>query len=164
MKEIDIKLKTYTDLYIGIVVSNYNALITQRLLDGAHNILLKEGVPSDNINLVRVPGAFEIPYAASCLAKDKIYAVDVIICIGAIIRGETAHFEYISNECSLGSGLVSILFGKPVIFSVLTTDNVNQAMERSGGRSGNKGEEAARAALQMAGIKRKFDPGGKPFI
>ena len=162
MKEIDIKLKTYTNLSIGIVVSNYNALITQRLLDGAHNILLKEGVPSDNINLVRVPGAFEIPYAASCLAKDKIH--DVIICIGAIIRGETAHFEYISNECSLGSGLVSILFGIPVIFSVLTTDNVNQAMERSGGRSGNKGEEAARAALQMAGIKRKFDPGGKPFI
>ena len=162
MKEIDIKLKNHSTLTIGIVISNYNTLITQRLLDGAHEILLKEGVSSNNIHLLRVPGAFEIPYAASCLAKKKLY--DAIICIGAVIRGETPHFEYIAEQCSLGSGLVSVLFGVPVIFSVLTSDDVNQAMERSGGKSGNKGEEGARAAVQMAGIKREFITDSNPFI
>ena len=135
------------DCSIGIVVSKFNEPITRRLEVGALEVLQQLGIPSDQIHLARVPGAFELPLVAKALAQSK--QVDAVICLGAVIRGETAHFEYISEQASQGIGKVSLETGIPIIFGVLTTNTVDQAMQRSESSERNKGAEAARTAVEM---------------
>lgn len=139
---------------IGIVVSKFNEIVTSRLLSGAEEILQQLGTASEQIHLVRVPGAFELPIAAKALATSQ--QVDAVICLGAVIRGETPHFEYISEHASRGIGDVSLETGIPVIFGVLTTNTVEQAMERSGASERNKGADAARTAIEMISLLKQL--------
>jgi len=142
------------DCSIGIVVSKFNEIVTSRLLSGAEETLQQLGTASEQIHLVRVPGAFELPIAAKALATSQ--QVDAVICLGAVIRGETAHFEYISEQASRGIGNVSLETGIPVIFGVLTTNTVEQAMERSGASERNKGADAARTAIEMISLLKQL--------
>lgn len=136
---------------IAIVRSEWNDEITSNLANGAEEALLENGVPSDGIFKLDVPGAFELPLAAQWLAeKDNI---DAVICIGTVIRGETAHFDYVCQGVAHGIKDVSLKTGKPVIFGVLTDDNKQQSIDRSGGIHGNKGIEAGITALKMLGLK-----------
>ncbi len=138
------------DCSIGIVVSKFNEPITSRLEVGALEALEQLGIPTDHIHVARVPGAFELPLAAKALAQSQ--QVDAVICLGAVIRGETAHFEYISEQASHGIGRVSLDTGIPIVFGVLTTNTVDQAMERSESSERNKGAEAARTAVEMVSL------------
>ncbi len=135
---------------IAIVVSRFNEFVTTRLLDGAVDGLTRTGVADDDITVVRVPGAFEIPLAAKRLATSGTY--QAVVCLGAVIRGETPHFEYISAEAARGIAQASLESNVPVIFGVITTETVEQAMERSGTKDGNRGFEAALAAVEMASL------------
>lgn len=135
---------------IAIVVSRFNEFVTTRLLDGAVDGLTRTGVADDDITVVRVPGAFEIPFAAKRLATSGTY--QAVVCLGAVIRGETPHFEYISAEAARGIAQASLESNVPVIFGVITTETVEQAMERSGTKDGNRGFEAALAAVEMASL------------
>jgi 6,7-dimethyl-8-ribityllumazine synthase len=137
-----------TDCLVAIVVSTFNEVVTSRLLAAAESTLTQLGTPQNHIQVVRVPGAFEIPLIAKTLAQSRRF--DAIICLGAVIRGETPHFDYICAETSRGIGRASLETGIPVIFGVLTTDTVDQAMERSGPPERNKGADAARTAIEMA--------------
>jgi 6,7-dimethyl-8-ribityllumazine synthase len=137
-------------LKFGIIASRFNDFITARLLDGALDGLLRHGAAEADIEVVRVPGAFEIPLAAQRMANAKRY--DAVICLGAVIRGATPHFEYVSAEVSKGVAAVSMNAGIPVIFGVLTTDTIEQAVERAGSKSGNKGWDAALSAVEMANL------------
>ena len=139
---------------IGIVVSKFNEPVTSRLLAGAQETLQQLGTDTDHTQLVRVPGAFELPLAAQALAQSQ--QVDAVICLGAVIRGETAHFEYISESVSRGIGSVSLETGIPIIFGVLTTNTVEQAMERSESSERNKGAEAARTAIEMITLLKQL--------
>jgi 6,7-dimethyl-8-ribityllumazine synthase len=141
---------TEKNFNIAIIVSRFNEFITERLLEGAWNCLNKQGYDENKIDVVKVPGAFEIPIAASHLASTKKYSA--IICLGAVIRGATPHFDYVSMGVTNGIARVSLDYGIPVIFGVLTTNTIEQAMERSGGKSGNKGWDAALAAIEMADL------------
>ena len=134
----------------SIVVSRFNDFINAKLLDGAQDALLRHGADDDNISIVRVPGAFEIPLMAQKLANSG--NVDAIICLGAVIRGATPHFEYISAEVTKGIAKVTLDSGIPVSFGILTTDNIEQAIERAGTKSGNKGWDAALAAVEMVNL------------
>ena len=138
----------------AIVLSRFNESIGKRLLEGAIDCLKKHGCDEKNIDILNVPGAFEIPLAADKAAEKNKY--DSIICLGAVIRGETPHFEYISSAVSNGVLQVGLKHGIPAIFGVLTTDTVEQAMERSGNETGNKGWEAALAAIEMANLLNKL--------
>jgi len=138
------------DCSIGLVVSKFNEPVTSRLQAGALEVLEQLGTTGDRIQVARVPGAFELPLAAKALAQSQ--KVDAVICLGAVIRGETAHFEYISEQASHGIGTVSLEIGIPVIFGVLTTNTVEQAMERSEASERNKGGEAARTAIEMISL------------
>lgn len=138
------------DLKFGIVVGRFNEFISGRLLSGAIDGLVRHGVKDDDIEVAWVPGAFEIPLIAQKMAKLNKY--DAIICVGAVIRGSTPHFDYVSNEMSKGIGKISLDFGLPVIFGVLTTETIEQAIERAGAKAGNKGYEAAVAAIEMANL------------
>ncbi len=138
----------------GIVVSRFNDFITEKLLGGAMDALLRTGVKESDIHVVKVPGAFEIPLAAQKAAKAGIY--DAIICLGAVIRGSTPHFDYVCAEVSKGVAQVSLDSGIPVIFGVVTTDSVEQAIERAGTKSGNKGWSAAMSAVEMANLMGAF--------
>ncbi|MBI5727974.1 MAG: 6,7-dimethyl-8-ribityllumazine synthase [Ignavibacteriales bacterium] len=131
----------------AIVAGRFNDFITQKLVEGAVDCLLRHGADDNNITLVKVPGAFEIPVVANKLAAAKKY--DAIICTGAVIKGSTPHFDYVANEVSKGVAHVSLQHGLPVIFGVLTTDSLEQAIERAGTKSGNKGWDAAMAAIEM---------------
>ena len=142
------------DCSIGIVVSKFNEPVTSRLLAGALETLQQLGTDPDHTQLVRVPGAFELPLAAQALAQSQ--QVDAVICLGAVIRGETAHFEYISESVSRGIGSVSLETGIPIIFGVLTTNTVEQAMERSESSERNKGAEAARTAIEMITLLKQL--------
>lgn len=144
-----------TDARIAIVASRYNDYIVERLLKGCIDTLRKAGVTDDHILIVRVPGAFEIPIAAGRLADQDEY--DAIIALGAVIRGETPHFEYICNECAHGLGVIALQVDIPVIFGVLTVDSIGQAEDRSGDEESNKGCEAAGTALEMIDVLRKID-------
>ena len=135
---------------IGIVASRFNSFIVDRLYNGAVKTLTENGVKEENITVVRVPGAFEIPVAVEALLDKEEYAA--IITLGAIIRGETPHFEYIANECTHGIAQLAMNSGVPVIFGVLTVDNTEQAMDRAGDEESNKGSESAAAALEMIGV------------
>ncbi|MCC7303124.1 MAG: 6,7-dimethyl-8-ribityllumazine synthase [Bacteroidia bacterium] len=134
---------------IGIVVSGWNPGITSALWEGAVQTLLKYGVNQKDILLHHVPGSFELPFGAMILASKK--KTDAVICLGCIIRGETKHFDFIAQACATGIMQVGLTYRKPVIFGVLTTENMEQAMARAGGKHGNKGVEAAITALQLIG-------------
>ncbi len=134
----------------GIVVSRFNDFITEKLLGGAMDGLLRTGVKESDIHVIKVPGAFEIPLAAQKVVQTGNY--DAIICLGAVIRGATPHFDYVCAEVSKGVAQVSLESGKPVIFGVVTTDSVEQAIERAGTKSGNKGWNAAISAVEMANL------------
>ena len=135
---------------IAIVASEFNHFIVQQLVDGAIDALGRNGVAEKNISLVWVPGAFELPLVANVLAKAGRH--DAIIALGAVIRGGTPHFDYVAGECSRGIAQVGLEHGLPAIFGVLTTDNVDQALERAGSGAGNKGFDTAVAALQMIAL------------
>jgi 6,7-dimethyl-8-ribityllumazine synthase len=134
----------------AIVVSRFNDFIGSRLVEGALDALARHGADADRVVLVKVPGAFEIPLAAKKLAESRQY--DAIVCLGAVIRGATPHFEYVAAEVSKGIANVALETGVPITFGVLTTDNLEQAIERAGSKSGNKGWEAAMAALEMVNL------------
>ena len=138
------------DLRVGIVVGRFNETIGKRLLEGAEDCLRRHGVRSEDVTVVWVPGAFEIPLAAQRLAASG--EVDAVVTLGAVIRGETPHFDYVSGHAANGVGRASMDTGIPITFGVLTTEDSDQARERSGGKAGNKGFEAALAALEMASL------------
>lgn len=134
----------------GIVVSRFNDFITEKLLGGALDALTRTGAKETDIQIIKVPGAFEIPLAAKKAAQTGRY--DAVICLGAVIRGATPHFDYVCAEVSKGVAQVGLDFGLPVIFGVLTTDTVEQAIDRAGTKSGNKGWHAAMSAVEMANL------------
>ena len=141
-------------LKFGIIAARFNDFITTKLLDGAVDALERHGAADGDIEVVKVPGSFEIPYAAKSMAQSTKY--DAIICLGAVIRGATPHFEYVSAEVSKGVAMVALESGLPVIFGVLTTDTIEQAIERAGTKSGNKGWDAALAAVEMANLRKQM--------
>ena len=138
----------------GIVVSRFNEFVTQKLLDGCLDCLKRHNADEDKITLAWVPGSFEIPYAASRMAKSKSY--DAVICLGTIIRGDTPHFDYIANQVSRCVAQISLDSGVPVIFGIITTDNLEQAIERAGTKAGNKGWDAGISAMEMADLFTKI--------
>lgn len=138
------------DARYAIVVGRFNSFVVEALLDGALDTLKRHGVSDDNITLIRVPGAWELPLAAKKLAEKKQY--DAIIALGAVIRGGTPHFDYVAGECAKGLGVVGLDAGMPVVFGVLTTDSIEQAIERSGTKAGNKGADAALTAIEMISL------------
>jgi len=141
---------------IGVVVSRFNGDITQRLLEGALQTLAESGVPRERIDVMPVPGAFELPLGAMALAKTRRYAC--IVALGCVIRGDTPHFEYVAGEAASGLQLAGLETGVPVSFGVLTCDSRRQAEERAGGPQGNKGSEAALSALEMADLLTRLRP------
>ncbi len=141
-----------TGLRIAIVASRFNDFIVSKLVDGAIDGLRRHGVDDDGIELARVPGAFEIPLVASRLAAREDF--DAVICLGAVIRGATPHFDYVCAEVSKGIAHASLRTGKPVIFGVVTTETIEQAVERSGTKGGNKGFDAALSAIESANLLR----------
>jgi 6,7-dimethyl-8-ribityllumazine synthase len=141
-------------LSFGILVSRFNSFISERLLEGALDALLRHGAADDNIVVARVPGAFEIPLAAKKMAESGKF--DAVICLGAVIRGATPHFDYVAGEVSKGVAHVSLDAGLPIIFGVLTTDSIEQAIERAGTKAGNKGFDAAVTAMETVNLLREF--------
>lgn len=139
-------------LSFGIVVSRFNEMVSKGLLDGAIDCLKRHGAKENNINVVMAPGAFELPLVAKKIAKDY----DAIICLGAVIRGNTPHFDYVAAEAAKGIASVSLDTGVPVIFGVLTTDNLEQALERAGAKPGNKGFAAALSAIELANLSKEL--------
>jgi len=143
-----------TDLRLAIVASRWNDLMVNKLIDGARDTLLRHGVNEENIDLAMVPGCFELPLAAMKMAESGRY--DAVVCLGAVIRGATPHFDYVAGEAARGISDVSITTGVPTTFGVLTCDTIEQAIERSGSKGGNKGVEAALAAIEMANLLKKI--------
>lgn len=138
----------------GVVLARFNAFIGERLLEGAVDTLLRHGAEAGGITVTRVPGAFEIPLAVKAMAAAKQY--DAILALGAVIRGETPHFDYVAGECAKGLSQVGMQFDIPVAFGVLTVDTVAQAIERAGTKAGNKGVDAAMSAIEMVNVLRKL--------
>jgi 6,7-dimethyl-8-ribityllumazine synthase len=139
----------------AIVVSRFNDFITDRLVGGALDALVRSGAQDKDIDIVKVPGAFEIPLVAKKLAEKKSH--HAVICLGAVIRGATPHFDYVSTEVAKGVAAASMACGLPIIFGVLTTDTLEQAIERAGSKAGNKGRDAALAAVEMANLMGAVD-------
>jgi 6,7-dimethyl-8-ribityllumazine synthase len=144
-------------LRFAIVVSRFNSLVTQRLLDGALDALRRHGADENAITVVYVPGSFEIPLAAKRLAQSG--AFDAVICLGCIIRGDTPHFEYVASEAAKGIAQVALETSVPTIFGVVTADTLEQALERAGAKAGNRGFEAAMTAMEMANLMRQLSAG-----
>lgn len=142
------------DLKFAIVVARFNEFITNKLLGGALDALKRHETPDENISVAWVPGAFEIPLVAKKLASTGNF--DAIICLGAVIRGETTHYDYVCNEVSKGVAAVALQSGVPTIFGVVTTENIQQAIERAGTKSGNKGFDAAVSAMEMANLVKNL--------
>jgi 6,7-dimethyl-8-ribityllumazine synthase len=138
----------------GLVVSRFNEFLTGKLLEGAMDCLMRHGADQQKVSVVYVPGAFEIPYAASRMAKSTNY--DAVICLGALIRGDTPHFDFIANEASKGIARIALETGVPVIYGLVTADTLEQAIERSGTKAGNKGWDAAEAAIEMINLYREM--------
>ena len=138
------------DLRVALVVARFNETIGKRLLDGAIDSLIRHGASDDNLSVTWVPGAYELPLAADRIAASG--TVDAVVCLGAVIRGETAHFEYVAGGAAAGIAEVSRRTGVPITFGVLTTETTEQAENRAGGKMGNKGAEAAVAAIEMANL------------
>jgi len=141
-------------LKFAIAVARFNSFITDRLLTGAEDALKRSGAEPENIVVVKVPGSWELPIAAKTLAAQKKF--DAIIALGAVIRGETPHFDHVANQASSGLAAVQLETGIPVAFGVLTTNTVEQAIDRAGGKSGNKGHDAAVTAIEMANLLRRL--------
>lgn len=141
-------------LKFGIVASRFNDLLTKNLIDGAVDGLTRHGAKESDIKLVKVPGSFEIPYAAKILASSKKY--DAVICLGVIIKGDTPHYQYISSEVAKGIAAISLETGVPVIYGVLTVENIEQGIERSGTKSGNRGWDAAINAIEMVNLYKQL--------
>ena len=139
----------------GIIVSRFNDFISSRLVEGAMDALLRHGATEEQVSVIRVPGAFEIPLTAKKLAESGRY--DAVICLGAVIRGSTPHFDYVAAEVSKGIASVSLESRIPVTFGVLTTDNLEQAIERAGSKSGNKGYDGAMAAIEMVNLFKELE-------
>lgn len=152
MKEYSAELTSEGKKY-AVVVARFNHFITDRLVEGCIDTLKRHGVKDEEIEIIRVPGAFEIPLAAQKASK-KDY--DAIITLGAVIRGDTPHFDYVCAEVSKGVANVSLNTGKPIIFGVITTDTIDQAIQRAGVKSGNKGSDAALSAIEMANLIDMF--------
>ncbi|HEX4772645.1 MAG TPA: 6,7-dimethyl-8-ribityllumazine synthase [Bryobacteraceae bacterium] len=140
------------NLRIAVLVSRFNEFITEALAKGAFEVLAHRGCPQENVHFVKVPGAWELPLAAKALAA----SCDAIVALGAVIRGDTPHFDYVAGAAAQGLREVSLQTGVPIAFGVLTTDNIQQAMDRAGGKSGNKGAEAAEAAIEAANLIRQL--------
>ena len=153
MKIIEGELKA-EGLRFGIVVSRFNDFITSKLLDGALDALLRHGAAEADIEVVKVPGSFEIPVVAKRIALKGTF--DAVICLGTVIRGATPHFEYVAAEVSKGIASASMETGVPIAFGVITSDNIEQAVERAGTKSGNKGWDAALSAIEMAQVMKKL--------
>ena len=153
MKVLEGKLVS-DKIKIGIVASRFNEFITSKLIGGALDGLKRHDVNDDDIELAWVPGAFEIPLIASKIAESGKY--DAVICLGAVIRGSTSHYDYVCNEVSKGIAAVSLETGVPVMFGVLTTDNIEQAIERAGTKAGNKGYDCALSAIEMVNLIRSL--------
>ncbi|MBQ7477961.1 MAG: 6,7-dimethyl-8-ribityllumazine synthase [Selenomonadaceae bacterium] len=141
-------------LKFGIVVSRFNEFITSKLLGGALDALHRHETRDEDIDVAWVPGAFEIPIAAKKMAESGKY--DAVICLGAVIRGSTSHYDYVCNEVSKGTAQVGMTTGVPTIFGVVTTENIEQAIERAGTKAGNKGTDSAMAAMEMANLLKKI--------
>ncbi|RBQ25339.1 MAG: 6,7-dimethyl-8-ribityllumazine synthase [Methanocorpusculum sp. MCE] len=142
------------NIKVGIVAARFNEFIVSKLLGGALDALKRHYVADDDIEIAWVPGAFEIPLIAEKMAESKKY--DAVICLGAVIRGSTSHYDYVCNEVTKGIAMVSLKSGIPVMFGVLTTDNLEQAIERAGSKVGNKGFDAAVGAIEMVNVIREL--------
>jgi len=153
MKILEGKLIAHPGKF-AIVASRFNEFIVSKLVSGAEDTLVRHGVCTDDITLVWVPGAFEIPLAALKLAKSNEY--QAIVCVGAVIRGSTSHYDYVCNEVSKGIAQVNLTTGVPTVFGILTTENIEQAIERAGTKAGNKGSDAALTALELADLIPKL--------
>lgn len=154
MREFEGKLVS-KNIRVGIVAVRFNEFITAKLLGGAMDGLLRHDVKEEDIYVAWVPGAFEIPLIASKMAKSGKY--DVVICLGAVIRGSTSHYDYVCNEVSKGIASISLETGIPVMFGVLTTDNIEQAIERAGTKAGNKGYDCAVGAIEMVNLIHEIE-------
>lgn len=154
MKTLEGKLVA-KEIKVGIVAGRFNEFITGKLLEGALDGLLRHEVKEEDIEVAWVPGAFEIPLIASKMAKSRKY--DAIICLGAVIRGSTTHYDYVCSEVSKGIAAVSLNADIPVMFGVLTTENIEQAIERAGTKAGNKGYDCALGAIEMVNLIREID-------
>lgn len=144
------KLVAKEGMKVAIVASRFNEIIVNKLLGGAVDGLVRHGVAEDNITAAWVPGAFEIPIAAQKLANSKKY--DAVICVGAVIRGDTTHYDYVCNEVSKGVAQVGLATGVPVLFGIITTENIEQAIARAGSKAGNKGYDCALSAIEMVNL------------
>ena len=154
MRTLEGKLVSENGIKVGIVAARYNEFITSKLVGGALDGLKRENVKDEDIDVAWVPGAFEIPLIASKMAKSRKY--DAIICVGAVIRGSTSHYDYVCSEVSKGIAQVSLANDLPVMFGVLTTDTIEQAIERAGTKAGNKGFECAQGAIEMVNLIREI--------
>jgi 6,7-dimethyl-8-ribityllumazine synthase len=143
------------DLRFAILASRFNEFVVDRLVQGALDLLRRHGVSEKQIDIVRVPGAFDMPVVARKLAVSRRY--DAIVALGAVIRGETSHFDYVAGECASGLARVASDTGIPVAFGVLTTENTEQAVDRAGGKAGNKGADAAASAIELATLLRRLE-------
>lgn len=143
-----------SSIKVGIVAARFNEFIVNKLIGGAQDALIRHGVSDDDISLAYVPGAFEIPLAAKKMAQSGKY--DTVICLGAVIKGSTSHYDYVCAEVSKGIASVSLETGIPVLFGVLTTDNIEQAIERAGTKAGNKGYDAACSAIEMVNMLKNI--------
>lgn len=158
MKEINVingNVVAPEGMKAAIVASRFNEIITNKLLGGAVDGLVRHGMSEDNITAVWVPGAFEIPVIAKKLAESGKY--DAVICVGAVIRGQTSHYDYVCNEVSKGIAQVSLQTGVPVMFGIVTTENIEQAIARAGSKAGNKGYDCALGAIEMVNLGRVLD-------
>ena len=147
---------TVRDLRVAIVAARFNDFIVEPLIRGALDALKRHGVAEKQIEIVRVPGAFEIPIVVRKLALSRRH--DAIVTLGAVIRGQTPHFDYVAGECASGIARIALETGVPTAFGVLTTDTVEQAQDRAGGKAGNKGADAALTAIEMVNLLRRLDP------
>ena len=154
MRTLEGKLVSENGIKVGIVAARFNEFITSKLVGGALDGLKRENVKDEDIDVAWVPGAFEIPLIASKMAKSRKY--DAIICVGAVIRGSTSHYDYVFSEVSKGIAQVSLANDLPVMFGVLTTDTIEQAIERAGTKAGNKGFECAQGAIEMVNLIREI--------
>lgn len=154
MRTLEGKLVSENGIKVGIVAARFNEFITSKLVGGALDGLKRENVKDEDIDVAWVPGAFEIPLIASKMAKSRKY--DAIICVGAVIRGSTSHYDYVCSEVSKGIAQVSLANDIPVMFGVLTTDTIEQAIERAGTKAGNKGFECAQGAIEMVNLLREI--------
>lgn len=153
MNRIDTKL-IGTDLKIAIVAGRFNDFITSQLVSGAEGALVSHDVDTEDIDLIYVPGAFEIPLAAKTLAESGNY--DAVVALGCVIRGSTTHYDYVCNEAAKGISQAGLTTGVPVMFGIITTENIEQAIERAGTKAGNKGTETAIGAIEMANLMKKI--------